>query len=155
MTERELMSVGVRHGTASGYGTHRCRCDLCRGWNLARKRRYNEANREKVRRENREAARTRDAKAAARKRKSEYLLETRPLARRYGYEWTGPELELAARQDLTVTEIAKMLGRSYAAVSSQRQRLRNDPRKIALAGCVPDPTPAEVGFVASDVEVAS
>lgn len=49
-------------------------------------------------------------------------------------QWTGPELEIAARDDLTVTEAALMLGRTWKAVRVMRSKLRTDPRKIQLAG---------------------
>jgi len=49
-------------------------------------------------------------------------------------EWTGPELEVAARSDLTRKEVAAMLGRTYFAVKAQRYLLNHDPRKDRLAG---------------------
>lgn len=61
--------------------------------------------------------------------------ESQEFAVRSGYQWTGPELELVAtRRDLAVAELARMLGRSHAAVASQRQRIQVDPRKSRLAG---------------------
>ena len=48
--------------------------------------------------------------------------------------WAGPELELAARADLTALQVANMTGRSAAAVRTARRNLRIDPRKQNLAG---------------------
>lgn len=104
----------------SRYGIRSFACDLCRGrrtvagwsqekWEAARSRRKEEM-RQRARR-------------------------TRATARRGGYEWTGPELEIAARDDLTVMEMALMLGRSYNAVIKKRGLLRrDDPRTVNLAG---------------------
>lgn len=55
-------------------------------------------------------------------------------ARRGGYQWTGPELELAARDDLTISEIAARLGRSYTAITVIRSKLKHDPKTINVAG---------------------
>jgi hypothetical protein len=55
-------------------------------------------------------------------------------AKRHGQPWTGPELEIAARDDLAIAEAALMIGRTYRAVSGARSQLRRDPRKAALAG---------------------
>lgn len=49
-------------------------------------------------------------------------------------QWTGPELEVAARDDLTTLEVAKLLGRTYSGVKGMRAKLLRDPRKQALAG---------------------
>jgi hypothetical protein len=60
--------------------------------------------------------------------------ETASAARRHGRVWTGPELEIAARDDLSNKEIALMLGRTYAAVDHARRGIKIDPRKQFLAG---------------------
>ena len=67
---------------------------------------------------------------------------TLPLADRWGYVWTGPELETIARTDLSVTEMATMLRRTYKAVATMRRKIRADPRKARLAG-LPKIHPAE------------
>ena len=59
---------------------------------------------------------------------------TLDAASRNGHHWTGPELEVAARTDLTARQVATMLGRTMFAVRTQRQKLRNDPKTIRLAG---------------------
>lgn len=46
--------------------------------------------------------------------------ETLPHAKNHGKEWTGPELELLARPELSASEIAKVIGRTLYAVKSQR-----------------------------------
>jgi hypothetical protein len=50
------------------------------------------------------------------------------------HRWTGPELELAARQDLTALQVANAVGRTEAAVRTIRRKIRRDPRKANLAG---------------------
>lgn len=57
-----------------------------------------------------------------------------PDAHRSGYDWTGPELEIAARTDLTTRQAAAMLGRTFAATMRARKNLSVDPRKQTLAG---------------------
>lgn len=127
----------VRHGLF-GYNAQGCRCDTCTaardnqrervrsgkgthplgGWN-------SECPCESCRQMH---------KAVSLARYREMQRETVPAASRNGYEWTGPELEIVARGDLTVREAALLLGRTYAAVASVRERLRTDPRKARLAG---------------------
>lgn len=46
-----------------------------------------------------------------------------------GQPWTGPELEIAARSDLSAKQAAQMTGRSVNAVYRIRTALRRDPRK--------------------------
>lgn len=55
-------------------------------------------------------------------------------ARNHGKEWTGPELELVARGDMTREELMIALGRTSYAINSARHLLRVDPRKQRLAG---------------------
>lgn len=65
----------------------------------------------------------------------EAVADTRSQARRNGYQWTGPELEIVAREDLTVKQAALMLGRTFYAVETQRKKLRSgDPKTTRLAG---------------------
>ena len=97
-----------------------------------RERRWRAANPEKIR-ENRETYRE-QALGHDRRRLAAAQARTTDNARRRGYVWTGPELEIAARDDLTVAEIARMLGRTYYAVVTARHRIRRDPRADWLAG---------------------
>lgn len=60
--------------------------------------------------------------------------ETLPTARNRRKEWTGPELELASRTDLTAVQVALMIGRTASAVETQRSNMRRDPRRARLAG---------------------
>jgi len=60
--------------------------------------------------------------------------DTLATASRHGEQWTGPQLEIALRDDLTAFEAAKILGRSHIAVRNIRRRSRLDPRVSALAG---------------------
>lgn len=61
--------------------------------------------------------------------------DSRDTATNHGKEWTGAELELVAREDLTEAEAAHMLGRTRQAVAYQRRLLRaNDPTRTWLVG---------------------
>lgn len=57
-----------------------------------------------------------------------------PGASRHGYQWTGPELEIALRADLSLRDAAAMLGRTYYAVQAARHKARTDPKWIQVAG---------------------
>lgn len=59
-------------------------------------------------------------------------VKTLDHATRHRREWTGPDLEMAARDDMTMMEIALRLGRTYRAVVKMREKLR-DGRKTRLA----------------------
>jgi hypothetical protein len=95
----------IEHGL-SGYNNWGCRCDTCTHANAVECSAYH-------------------ASAQA---------QTLPAARNHRKEWTGPELEVAARDDLTIKEAAAMLGRSFAAVSKMRGRLKDEPKYISFAG---------------------
>lgn len=54
---------------------------------------------------------------------------------RNGLIWTGPEVELCSRTDLSAREVAGMLGRSIFAVRRQRALLKaEEPRALHLLG---------------------
>jgi hypothetical protein len=107
----------IPHGL-NGYRNDGCRCDVCRAANDAANEVYSENRLEHMRR----------AQA-----------ESLDGAKRHGREWTGPELEVAARKDLSAREVAKTLGRTFAAVNAVRKKLREqDPRTVNLAGLPED-----------------
>ena len=81
----------------------------------------------------REHARDLQRKAATRQAKK-YQSATIPSASRNGMPWTGVELEIATRDDLTVKQAALMLGRTYAATAAARRRSKTDPRFRILLG---------------------
>lgn len=74
------------------------------------------------------------ADKSAHERYKRRLADTLPTATKSGQHWTGPEMEVAMREDLTVTEIAKMLGRTYKAVAARRALCRSDPKWANAAG---------------------
>lgn len=74
----------------------------------------------------------RDSLSAARNREKQ--LNSLDRATRRGQEWTGPELELLLRDDLTNAQLAEMLGRTYATVSVMKSKVRHDPRYAKAAG---------------------
>lgn len=55
--------------------------------------------------------------------------ESLATAYRNGQEWTGPEIEMVMRADLTAREVAPLIGRTVAAVKLMRHHCRVDPRK--------------------------
>lgn len=77
------------------------------------------------------------------RKQAAWRAETLDHAANHGKEWTGPELKMAARHDLTAVEIALQLGRTYKAVTTMRHKLRTDPRKTRLAGTA-EPAQQEV-----------
>lgn len=79
------------------------------------------------------------AKAAEHERRSADIRAARALiaergAPRHGYQWTGPDLEIAARPDLSLARAALMLGRTEAAVQAARQRIREEPKWAQVVG---------------------
>jgi len=57
-----------------------------------------------------------------------------PGATKRGQQWTGTELEIALRPDLTVADAAKHLGRTLYAVGKVRSRAKREPKVAWLAG---------------------
>jgi hypothetical protein len=68
------------------------------------------------------------------RRRAKVQNETADRAGNRGKQWTGPELEIACRDDLTLKQAALMLGRTLRGVEAARHACRVDPRKITLAG---------------------
>lgn len=99
-----IREAGRTHGIRSTY-LYGCRCEDC----------------------------TAAARPARRRRHHNQQRATASAPSRYK-EWTGPELEIAAREDLTTREVALMLGRTFSGVKGMRAKLLRDPRKQALAG---------------------
>lgn len=92
------------HGTPYNY-SRGCRCDTCTQANSA------------------------TILAVHRRRQAESLAS----AHNKGKEWTGPELEIALRTDLTIPQIAERLGRTVWAVRAVRQKVRRgDPATMLL-----------------------
>jgi hypothetical protein len=114
------------HGP-SGYDTWGCRCRTCttgHSQNPVKKaadRRWTENHRGE-----------KDAATVARRRRDQAA--TLDQASRRGQPWTGPELELAARSDLSAKAIALMIGRTRWAVQTKRYELRAEPKIIEAAG---------------------
>lgn len=114
----ELLISDDRHGSADNYVAG-CRCDMCRSWMSAKSLRYARKTGWKAQRD------------AARKSQAESL----DRAANYGKEWTGPELETLARDDLTNRAAAALLRRTIYAVRTKRRLIRDeDPRVMAMLG---------------------
>lgn len=80
--------------------------------------------------ERRRARRRREDQA----RRDRRYKETLEQAHRHRYQWTGPELELADRKDLSAMQVAQMTGRTIKAVKAMRSKLRVEPRLQNLRG---------------------
>jgi len=97
----------IPHGTDNGYTNYGCKCDACREAHVART-------------------------TGQRRRRQ---VETVPTARNHGNQWTGAELEIVVtRTDLSLAELANLLGRTRYAVASARERATTDPKWVAIAG---------------------
>jgi len=75
-------------------------------------------------------------KAAKVTRLSQQRLQDASLdgAARSGYEWTGWEMEIAGDTNRSLTEVARVTGRTYAASSRMRHKVLNDPKWMSAAG---------------------
>lgn len=130
-----------KHG-AGAYTNWGCRCEVCVEANSKAMapvhQKYQQSNQGKINDRVRAKYASRPDHDYERSRSKNYRekvqTKTRPLAHRWGYEWTGPELELAARDDLTSVQIALMIGRTAYAVRTMQHYVRVDPRKANLAG---------------------
>jgi transcription elongation factor Elf1 len=69
-----------------------------------------------------------------RKYASENQSQSLESATNHYKEWTGPELELLLREDLTAIELAEMLNRTLHSVRRMRVKVQKDPRKQVHAG---------------------
>lgn len=123
------------HG-ANGYNQHGCRCDVCKQAKSQESKRYSQKT----------TARKALNGRLYRARNRKYLIDNQ---RQYDAKkreipcpnnrsrWTPGELKVVARDDITITEMCYMLGRSYKAVTVRREILRREQRK--LAGETPKP----------------
>jgi hypothetical protein len=102
--QRATRATEIPHGHI-GYVGWLCRCEVCRKANTSVTQIY----------------RTRHNEAA------------RVDARHHAEEWTGPQLEIALRDDLTARQAATMLGRTVMAVQNIRNK-RETPKIAWLLG---------------------
>ena len=135
--KRDAKAIAYAKGTAD-HGQPgmwiKCECDTCKDARRAYKHEEYLRSLEKMSDTDRvrmlEESRTLTAKRQARTAKD---------AKSTGKRWTGAEVELALREDLTIEQIAGMLGRTYAAVSNVRTAV-SDPdhpahsRYVSLLG---------------------
>lgn len=123
---REAGRTPAKHGPG-GFSNYGCHCAAC----LA-------PQRDKQSRYTTQKSRNRDPDKHNRVNRAHMQRvqsETGDRARRHRYQWTGPELEVIARTDLTVREQALLLGRTYKAVRNKRSQLTaGEPIPTRLAG---------------------
>jgi hypothetical protein len=133
MTDEALpeTETAVKHGNYR-YRDKGCRCDQCREWNREQRRLVRGRDPEKAKEEYR--------RHGANKKKLNDKL--REAADRHRQEWTGVELEIASRPDLTARQVAAVLHRTLIAVRNMRRRLASDldPRDRMLADGPQPPT---------------
>lgn len=123
----------LQHGRAILYGVG-CRCEPCSVANNASQKRWRASAPDLV------SAAQRRWRESHKKVQPDYRAEQHELAGgapHNGEQWTGAEMEIVAtRDDLTLTQLARMLGRSRAGVTYARNRVRNDPKWMKAAGVV-------------------
>lgn len=102
----------IPHGLL-GYSNYMCRCEVC----IAASAEWRATNHQ---------ARLRQAK-----RRNATSLDS---ARKHGQQWTGAEMEIASRRDLTDIEVGRMLGRTVSAVMTMRFKIRHDPKYQRVVG---------------------
>lgn len=134
----------IKHGTRYSYAEKGCRCDQCRKWKRERDRRQRARKPEKARERHRrwKSAHAEEHIATTRRNMKKLNDKLRETADRHGQEWTGVELEIASRPDLTARQVAVILHRTLSAVANMRQRLASDldPRDRMLANGPQPPT---------------
>jgi hypothetical protein len=134
--ENSQIPAGAKHGVsvANNYG---CKCDVCR-----------EDSRDYHSRYYREAISTGRIRhvrgghvggcpcgrcgALGLARTKKVNDETRKGATSHRNLWTSAQMDVAASPKYTAMEASKILGRTKAAVTSMRKRLRHDPKYSAL-----------------------
>jgi hypothetical protein len=118
-------------------------CKACKDENLRRWRAANPERQRAINIRSREAdpERTRENSRRETRKFKRANVASRGQAARHRYPWTGPELEIAARTDLTAAQVAALLGRTIVAVRHARVKLRTDPKTIMHAG-LDDPADA-------------
>lgn len=131
-----------RHGTSYVYQTYGCRCRACTDAMLATNRPSKDRRRGQEPPEHGRTGyvdyhcRCKVCTAAAMAAHREWMDEVAvslPAPRRYA-PWTGPELEIIARDDLSITEMARLCGRTYGATSRARRKIRGEPPKVSRDG---------------------
>jgi hypothetical protein len=64
------------------------------------------------------------SRATSTQRQANQILKTRATATSHCQPWTDEELEKLQRDDLTVPQMAELLGRTYRTTANRLQRLR-------------------------------
>lgn len=143
---------GFTHGAQYAYSRAGCRCEACRAWAAAEHQKYFARHPEKaagatarllgLKLADPEKDRKVQARAKVKQQARNAESAAAAIARgRHWQRWTGPDLEMAARTDLSLAQIAVMIGRSEKSVSCMRQRLGDaSPRDRMLANGPAPPT---------------
>lgn len=158
------LDATFKHGTGNGYKHRKCRCDACKGWkrHADRDRRAKrkaaaaageldtphgtevgyskyycrctpcgDAHRTYMR-DYREVA---PGVTYSDRWRNRVQQETGATAHHHGDEWTGPELEIiVTRDDLSLPQLARLLGRTFMATASAKWRATHDPKWIQVVG---------------------
>ena len=149
---RRHFDGSMTHGTQFAYIRRKCRCAECRAWAAARHQKYFAAHPDKAAESSRklielklaDPERDREIQARCKERERERNAELAQKAiegGRHWQRWTGPDLEMAARTDLTAAQIGAMIGRSAKSVACMRSALNSkNPRDRMLANGPAPPT---------------
>lgn len=146
VSSRRGQADSIPHGTASGYTYHRCRCAECRLYKRedcasrrladpdkasAIRRASYERNRDRVLASN-ASWNTRNGAAFKRMTTASYRhaqSATKQCARNHGFRWAPGDDAIVQRNDLSIQELAYLLGRSIAAVTSRRYAIASTPNQ--------------------------
>lgn len=134
----------IKHGTTGAWMYRKCRCDVCLEARAAYKRQEREKRLQSFDPSTREHGLVSTYQAgcsclscteAMRAWLAERNEATRSDARHHTKEWTGVEVEHAIRDDLSIAQIARDLGRTYDAVSNVRKAVaKGNHRYLTLLG---------------------
>lgn len=125
------MSDGIRHGTASGYSTHRCRCDECREYKRSKSAAYYLANRQAILARNAAwATENRDRASAAAKlwRARNPGAQAAATAR---WRAKNPDYDYAKVNPDRKKQIDARYRSSERAKEAQREWQRQNPERLA------------------------
>jgi DNA-binding CsgD family transcriptional regulator len=126
---RNGIDTARRHPRTTAHGSFSqwqagCECDVC----LSAKGAYIRAKHERRKATMSDAEKVTEA-IKSRAARTDRQHRTVPTATRKGSEWTAHEVELAAREDLTIEQVAVLTHRTYEAVANTRAALSNPRNK--------------------------
>lgn len=121
----------VKHGR-SAYVNWGCRCEVCSSaqklHNITTQERSREGRIDHVRGGIASGCPCDKCKSARNRLAQTRNAESRSRASNHRLPWSGAELEMLTRSDVSITELAEKLGRSWSAVQRMRSRVASEPK---------------------------